>query len=414
MAFSKAALAILNDPKKKQLLQSGDVFRTSQQGGNTTYALTSPQGQPVSRPAVQGANTQYVQSASNPLPNLNQDQGQSYSMPDYDSMRREEEARVNSEVDSAYSDAFGYQDQVEKMYRENYPLYVQNINQSFDAEVPTIEAEKARREGEVASMRTKANDQTRSNIGKARNLYNQLKQGSLVRFGGSSSTADATQELLGRGFQEDVAGYNQQNFDAMRLIDKEEVNAKNFYISQISDLQRRKAEAEAALRKDFEDKIAKINQNKSELVSSKNARKLDALRDLNKEYRKLTADYSNFQTVLQQWSSAKDKAIQEARAYNLSSVEIPSVKLGDTSLGGIRYGFRNSSDSGSSQEQNLLDIKGIAAKYGLPEDEFLQRYDVKTSYNPKGQPSYTIEEKKKEQKDQSATYDPKTGKFVFN
>ena len=240
--------------------------------------------------------------------------------------QQSEESRVNSQIDEAYNPAYQNLNLMEQQYRQEYPT----AQAALDAENTQAQNELQNKQNTelagISSQRKAAASSKQTQIQKARRLASELKQGNLVRFGGSSSTADASSEILNRGTQEQFGNIEQNFGDLEQKLTQEEANINTFYVNKKSELEDKKRLAEKQLKDQFDAKIREINRGRNELDSAKAGKRLAALQELSASYRQIQADASQFAQELDAWKQFKDEALTNARNFNAKSFTIPGFK----------------------------------------------------------------------------------------
>lgn len=160
----------------------------------------------------------------------------------------------------------------------------------------------------LGGQRTETQDNQRSAISAARQLFNELSQSNLARFGGRSGLAQGVSEILGRSTAQQIGGINQAANNAYGDISQQETDLKDFIQGQKVNLTERKALAEQSVLNDFEDRIAEIDNRRGQAESAKAAAKLDALQTYRNQLFQLQQAEQAFQnqlTMFQQQASAE-------------------------------------------------------------------------------------------------------------
>jgi hypothetical protein len=160
----------------------------------------------------------------------------------------------------------------------------------------------------------------------ARNLYQELNQAGIQRFGGSSSAGEFANQLLGREFQRnvgkavDTAGQNIQ-----KLVEKG-IQVKQNYDTQLQSLEQQKAGALSQARDVFRQRLDSINNSRLQLSENKAQLKLQALQQLRSEAMQIAQQHEQFRQQLIMQSQQADlnlkSAIASYRAQNGQSVDL--------------------------------------------------------------------------------------------
>ena len=279
------------------------------------------------------------------------------------------EAQLSGQLNAAYDPAYANLSAVEAQYRQEYPTSQAFIEQSYGEVLPQLESEQATRiSGQEAQMK-KGKGEEKSQIAQARQLYNELRQSGLTRFGGASSTGEAYGELLGRTTAQQMGETKQQFGNLYQDIEKEKANINDFYAARKTNLEKEKQLRLQELKNEFDNSIRQINTQKQVLDAEKAARRIAALQEYSAQARQIQYESQKFAQQVDMWKAAKDEAIKTATQFNAKSFTIPGMPgvLGGFSVSGVNQG-----------QQGYQTAQG----YYNPED--LKQYGlIPTGYNTK-------------------------------
>ena len=239
--------------------------------------------------------------------------------------RAEQERLLNEQIDASYNPAYENLRSVQAQYEQEYPTSQKMIEQGFAEAIPQLESEQSAKLGNVATQRRKGQQEEKNQFSTARQKYNELRAGLVTRFGGSSSTGEATQELLGRASSQEMAGIDQNFGNLYTDMDAEEKNINNFYIDKKSNLEKEKNLKLEQLKNQFDASIREINSKRFSLDSEKAARRLASLQEFSAQARQIQYDSQKFQQQLDLWRSAKDETLALAKQFGAKSFSMPGI-----------------------------------------------------------------------------------------
>lgn len=242
-----------------------------------------------------------------------------------EAQRQQQEQLLSEQLDAAYRPAYSNLDAVEAQYKQEYPTAQQFIEQSYGEITPQLESEQKTRLAGIQAQRESGMTEKKSQIAKAQQLYNELRQSGLTRFGGASSTGEAYGELLGRTTAQQMGQTEQQFGQYFRQLDQEETNINDFYAKQKTNLEKDKQLKLQQLKNDFDAQIRQINTQRTTLDSEKAARRLAALQEYSAQARQMQYENATFQRNLDLWRQSKDEAIATARQFQAKSFTVPGM-----------------------------------------------------------------------------------------
>lgn len=296
--------------------------------------------------------------------------------------------QTNQLIDQSYNPAYQHLNDIEAQYRQEFPTAQAAIDQQAQHATTDITNEQNTNLAGLTKQRQTAQNEQTSQIAKARQLANELKQGNLTRFGGSSSTGDAANELLNRTTASQFGDINKNFSDLQQQIAQEESNTNNFYTSKLNDLKKNQQLQQKQLKDQFDAKIREINGNRAALDSEKAAKRLGALQELSSAYRQMNYEAQTYAQQLADWKAYKDQAVQMAKDFHAKSFTIPGFNSKFGNFGAIQVGGVNGGGGGGGGGFNPLDMQGIVNN--VPEGYSLSDVGI----NAAGKPSYNITKNK--------------------
>ncbi len=263
-----------------------------------------------------------------------------------------DQAAYDNQLNASYAPAFQQADDVEAQYRAEYPTSQEFINNSYDQVMPQLQSQQDTQLGGLNTQAAKGKAEGKNQIAKSRQTYNELKQGGLTRFGGSSSTGEAYGELLGRKTQEQLGGINQNSGQLQMDIEKERANTNAFFADKKASLEKEKQLKLQELKNSFDDEIRKINSVRTGLESEKAAKRMAAIQEFSVQARQAQYDAQVFNQKLNAWKAAKDEAVQLATKFQAKSFSIPGMP---NVMGGMSFTGTN---NGPATQSNYIQGQG--------------------------------------------------------
>ncbi len=272
-------------------------------------------------------------------------------------------------INEAYNPAYSNLNAVEQLYRQEYPTAQKALQQGQLEAQNQLTTEEQSKMTNVDTQRRKNKTEEKGQFDTARQKYNELRQGLLTRFGGASSTGEATQELLGRATSQEMGGIESNFGNLYSEMAGEEKNIQNFYIDKKKALESATSLKLEQLKNTFDAQIADINRQRGVLDAAKAQARLSVVQQFAAEARQVQYDAAKFTQQLEAWKQAKDEVIQLAAQYGAKSFTTPSMPgvMGGFSVSGMNGGNEGATGSVYTDEQLRamnLQPSGYNAKTG--------------------------------------------------
>lgn len=316
--------------------------------------------------------------------------------------QRQQEDMINQQVESAYGPArerimnqfapeFQNLSAMEENYRAQFPTAQTELEQSYGQILPELQRAQQTNLGGIQEQQRTGEQEKKSQIEQARQLYNELRQGRLTRFGGASSTGEAAQELLGRQAATQFGDINKRMGDFQVKLAQEESNVNNYYQERKTQLEQEKQLKIQQMKDTFDSKIREINSARSnlgsqqtgalaELESQKAARRLASLQEYTAQIRQANIEAANFARDLDLWKQYKDEVLKSAKDFRAQSFTIPGFK---NMFGSVQmelpkatapiqgYNFPSANEDERLRLMGLQPIEAAQGKikYGKPKDD---------------------------------------------
>lgn len=229
-------------------------------------------------------------------------------------------------IDNAYNDAYGILDKNEQSIRSGeQDLYTQATS-PYDAQRPMLDQALLEGNQQVASAKMGVKKDEANALSAARNLYQELNQAGIQRFGGSSSAGEFANQLLGREFQRNVSKAFETSGQNMQKLVEKGIQIKQNYDTQLQSLEQQKQGALAQARDVFRQRLDQINNTRLGLSENKAQLKLQALQQLRSEAMAIAQQHEQFRQSLILQSQQADlnlrNAISQYRQTSTSPVTL--------------------------------------------------------------------------------------------
>jgi hypothetical protein len=257
----------------------------------------------------------------------------------------------DEQINSIFAPGFENINAIEAQYQQNLPVTLQGIETSYAPAVTEMQNAQNTQIAGIGSQRTKGKAQEQSEIAKARRRYNELMQNSNAMYGGTSSIAQGSQELLGRATQEQMGDIDQSYGGYYRDLDTEEKNTNDFFANKKADLEKEKQQKILEAKQDVQNKIAALNTDRTKLQSEKANYRMTLLQEFNQRVQQAQFDAQVFASKLEQWKTMKDQMLTQAKQYQAKSVTVPGIDnvIGSFSMGGMNNGTNAGSNYATAQ-----------------------------------------------------------------
>lgn len=214
-------------------------------------------------------------------------------------------------IGSSYAPLIDYLNQAEGQLRSDFPTYAQDINNQADTAKQSLTNGYNTTNQTLQNQQAQGGKQKEDVISAARRLFQELQQGNLQRFGGSSSAGQAASELQGREFQRNSASAQNQYTDLVQQLGQKKLEVDNNYQVGLKQIEDQKAAAINQVNRDFQDKLSQINSQRAQTESAKAQARLGALQDYRNQVYSIQLQNYQFQQQLNQQKSQADSTLQD-------------------------------------------------------------------------------------------------------
>lgn len=235
----------------------------------------------------------------------------------------------DDELSQIFSGAFQALEGQRQALEGQRPLAISQAEESGRLQKGSFEDLRERGETQFGRQERETGQEEGNAMRKARDLFNQLTQFNIARFGGSSSTGPAAQELLGRATQRNIGDVQSAATENKARISEARVELGNFVEKKFIEIDQSIKNKTAEIEQWFRNKINEIESNKAILESDKAGRKIEALRAREDFANQIRLAAAQQQLELNTWRQQNESAF----AAQAASTEIPN--LGPEGLLGV-------------------------------------------------------------------------------
>lgn len=222
----------------------------------------------------------------------------------------------NDALNTYYSPAYSRLDSLAQQYRDQEPLAEQQVNNQYNQALIPIEDNLNTGTSNISQQRQDVYQGQQSAISQARQLYNELMQQGIAKFGAGSSAGPAYAAILGKQTSSNIGGAMQTATNANSKLDSELNNLTKFIGSQKSSLAEQKLTAIGKVQQDLKDKLAAIDSQKGQLDQSKAEQQMQALIDARNRAYQIEDASTAFQRQIDLFNAQTQASIAQKYSVN--------------------------------------------------------------------------------------------------
>ena len=185
----------------------------------------------------------------------------------------------NEEIDAVYNPLMSNLDSSYNALVASQPSYQNQVNQQAQLSNQKIADQKTTAQTTFGNQETQLNKQKESAISQARQLYNELSQRGISRFGGTGSAGKAYSEILGRSTAQSMGNAQQQLGEGIQTINQARTALDRDVATALQEIELNRTAGLEEIRRKFDADVREIDSNRALLLSQKQAQKLDALKE---------------------------------------------------------------------------------------------------------------------------------------
>ena len=235
----------------------------------------------------------------------------------------------DEELNQIYGGAYEALNAQERALEEGQPLTLQGIEQSATRQKTPLEEKRKTGLEEYATQEQQTRTAESSALSQARQLYNELTQYNLSRFGAGTSAGPAAAELLGRATTRQIGETTRtagENINQISLAKQKLNEFTDRTISEIDqDTELKKQQADQWLK----DRLNEIAASRAGLESDKAAKRYEALRARQDFINQLEMQRQGYMMELDTWRQQQEFSMaQKAGGYQLANVSPAGITSG--------------------------------------------------------------------------------------
>ncbi len=182
-----------------------------------------------------------------------------------------------ADINAIYAPGQEYLNTLESQYRAELPEAEKAVETSYEEAMIPIQEREATGKAQISEQEQETEAEKTNALAQARQVFNELSQGLISKFGAGTSTGPAASEILGRQVQQQFGGIQQTAAKALSKLADEGRRLTDFVGRQKEVLKQKKAEAITNLRNEFNRNLAQVQATRGQLESEKAAKRLDQL-----------------------------------------------------------------------------------------------------------------------------------------
>lgn len=257
------------------------------------------------------------------------------------------EELLRAEVDNIFNPVFSLLNEQESQVRSDYEPIPGQIESQYGVSKSSLETEKGTGERKLAQQGTEAGGRKEDALTSATRLYSELNRGGLQRFGGASSAGEAFQSLTAVEQQRRQATIQTEYEGAMQKLDGYKADLEAKFTQSMKELELQKTSAMDTARRDFDNALSEIRQNRLMAESDRANASLQTLQEYrNKIY---TINLQNYQFA-QQLALNNEASLEYVNNYAQQVAN--SLANGGTTVANLLPGYTPTTSYGGLKSTN--------------------------------------------------------------
>lgn len=236
---------------------------------------------PVYNAPAPGVNTSTAPTGNAPTG------GSSYQEPDFNSI---------------YAPVFQSFDQQQAAQEQAYQQGLASIDAQATLAKKDLELAKSQAQTTLGNQTTEVGQTQQSALSQARQLFNELSQSNQARFGASSGTGPAAQEILSRATAQQMGGVNQAYTNQISQIRQQENRLNEFSSQELNRINSETSDKKVQAFQNYNQALVSIGANRAMAESDKAAKIAQVRENYNAFLRELEAKTYDYQIQLKIWN----------------------------------------------------------------------------------------------------------------
>jgi hypothetical protein len=229
-------------------------------------------------------------------------------------------------LDAMYQGAQTAYNNQENSLRSQLPLMLQQLATSGDEQKAPYTQKQQEGEAQLALNEKQTKDAEQNAYQQARQLFNELSQYNLSRFGTGSSAGQAAMELLGRSTNQNFNQVSNNAQDNLQKIADSKKQLVDFVSTQKALIDKQVKDKTDQAQQWFQDQLNQINSNRAMLESDKAAKRYDALQQRQNFVNQLADQEYTYRLNLSTWQQQQLNSMQQT-AQQYTTPQITADKL---------------------------------------------------------------------------------------
>lgn len=285
-----------------------NLFGPAQPTQNYTYTSGNTGGQVAGTNTTAGGsgNTGYRVTNPNPTNNNN-------NAPSCPSQNE------NDQINQAYQPTMDYLNQLSNEYSltgQPYQSAETALKDNYGALVPAVENRAKEQNTALDTQGQQVTNREQNALAQARQLYNELSQSNLARFGTGSSAGGASNEILGRATSQQFGTIGQTAEAGVQAITQERQKVADFVQEKKTQFDAAQKDAINNLQNSFRDKLNQIGLMKAQTEQAKTQARLDLLGQYRQQAFNLQAARQTADLQLETWLKQKQAGLDQVAAFS--------------------------------------------------------------------------------------------------
>ena len=219
------------------------------------------------------------------------------------------------DVDAIYNPIRDFLNQMESEYSAGQPQAEADVAASYTRGLTPINEQEQTQLQSQNKQEGVVNTEEANALAQARQLYGELSQSGLAKYGTGSSAGGAVSELLGRQTAKQFGAIGQTATAGRTGIEEERGNIVKFAATKRTELSQQKEEAIRNVQKEFRQGMLQINGMKAQNESAKASARLELLQQTQQQAFQIEQADKAYARAIDQFEREKSATLQANAAF---------------------------------------------------------------------------------------------------
>lgn len=219
---------------------------------------------------------------------------------------------TDQQLNDMFAGAYASLGAQEQSLRNQLPLDISQVQQAGDSAKTQYQQMLDKGLAQYGQQEQGSRTESQNAMAQARQLYNELSQSQMARFGTGTSAGPAAMELLGRSTQQQFGNVQNALTQNLQKLDQARRDLQTFVADKTTEVAKNVDLQVQQINKWYQDQLNSIAASKTGLESDKAAKRYDALKareDFIREIQNRAIDYTQQLNV---WKQQQDYANSQA------------------------------------------------------------------------------------------------------